>query len=538
MNNIFKNKPNTLVVISLVAVSLVISNAEEPPGPVFAIPDWSESELALSGEWLNLSVGVGEPGNAPDVEGSDLEATLTQLIPGATVTGSQNIYHPAAAASFAVTGELESGADTIQFQTWVVGTELDYDSMKLTLDVNGESVEYTSEPVELFREAGGFGDTVIMSWVWNELNAEAGPYTISFESTGPHTSFVAARLDILSPETNAEWLDAMFDSPSQDRWGYPFNITPGRRTAASIFGGTLDEGLFRNGIYIIGFDTDNIVEPGHSPASYQLDSVEFSASLNTNFKVVYDPTPDSVFSFLPLDHEQYQEDIDAGRPFELLGAGFRNGWNEMTWEETTEYATGENADRNVYPALINESGEIADASLGINFNDPMPLEVFATGIVDGVEPGELIPEESEVRFSVDLSNPNTRAYIQRGLSLGRLYFTVTGYFAGTQEGVRTFPEFKTSENLLGVPPQLELSYRIETVTIQPEISSVFWENGEATISFTGSPTGNFQVRYTQDLVNWTTEESPELQSVSAGSFEWVDTSAGSPSRLYQVIQVD
>lgn len=395
MNNIFIKHLNTIVVCSVIPVLLVVSNAEELPGPEFDMPDWSESDLALSGERLNLK----------------------------------------------------------------------------------------SEP-------------------------------------------------------NVEWQVAMFDAPSQDRWGYPFNITPGRRTAASIFGGTLDEGLFRNGIYIIGFDTDDIVEPGHPSASYQLDSVEFSARLNTNFEVIYDPTLDSVFSFLPQDHEQYQEDTDAGRPIELLGAGFRNGWDELTWEEGAEYATGEDADRNVYPALLNESGEIVDASLGINFNEPKAMEVLATGRVDGVEPGALIPEESEVRFTVDLSNPNTRAYIQRGLSLGRLYFTVTGYFAGTQEGVRTFPEFKTADNLLGVPPQLELSYRIETVTIQPEISSVFWDNGETTLVFTGDPSGVFQVRYTEDLVSWTMEEAPDLLNLSEGVYEWVDTTADSPTRLYQVIQLD
>jgi hypothetical protein len=487
---------------------------------------------------LNFKVGFGGEGNAPDVVGSDLDGTLNQIAPGGTVTGSQNIYNPAGASHFEVRGTIGSLVSEIQFQTQVVGTELDYDGLKLTL-ISGEvTQEFETTPVEISRESGGFGDAVIMSWSWKAIDQLVGEYLITFESTGPHTSFAAARLDVRGKTHATHWQEVVMDSPSKDRWNYIFNISPGRRTAASVFWAPEENGFSRHGMFVIGFDTSAIAQPGLSLESYQLESIEFRAALTWNFQVEYDPTPDSVFNFLPEDHEQYQPDIDSGHPLELMGVGFRNGWDELSWKEDTEYITGENAERNVFPAVLNDQGEITDASLAVDFENPKELQSLASGVVAELQPGEFLPEGGLVTFKLDLNQDWVRSYVQRGLSIGYLYFSVTGLQSGGQDA-RTFPEFHTSESLLGTPPSLTMKYAIQQAPASPpQITSLDWSEGRASLEFEGAVDGVFQIRHTEDLNTWRVIESPEITRTGEGHYLWVDTEASPMMRVYQVFQVE
>lgn len=504
----------------------------------FEKPSWVGEEGALKAEWLNFTVGFGEEGNAPDVAGSDLDGKLSQVAAGGMVTGSQNIYNPSGASSFEVRGSVGSHVSEIQFQTLVVGTELDYEGLKLALTSGDVTQEFETSAVEISRESGGFGDAVIMSWTWKGIDQPVDEYLITFESTGAHTSFAAARLDVRIGSAGINWQEAVLESPSKDRWNYPFNISPGRRTAASIFRAPEENGFSRHGMFVIGFDTSEIVPPGLSPESYQLESIEFRANLTGNFQVDYDPTPDSVFNFLPEDHEQYQPDTDSGHPLELMGVGFRNGWDELSWQADTEYATGENAERNVFPAVLIEPGEITDASLAVDFENPKELQSLASGVVAELEPGELLPEGGLVTFTLDLNQDWVRAYVQRGLSIGYLYFSVTGLQSGGQDA-RTFPEFHTSESLLGTPPSLKMKYVIQQApSSPPQITSLDWSEGRATLDFEGAVDGVFQIRHTEDLVDWVIIDSPEITHTGDGHYLWVDTEASPMTRMYQVVQIE
>lgn len=504
----------------------------------FQEPSWAGEQGALKAEWLNFTVGFGAEGNDPDVAGSDLDGTLSQIAPGGTVTGSQNIYNPAGVSRFEIRGSVGSHVREIQFQTHVVGTELDYDGLKLALTTGDVTQEIETTPVEISRESGGFGDAVIMSWTWTSMDRTVNEYLITFESTGAHTSFAAARLDVRSGSSPINWQEVVLEIPSKDRWNYSFNISPGRRTAASIFRAPEENGFSRHGMFVIGFDTSEIVPPGLSPESYQLESIEFRATLTGNFQVEYDPTPDSVFNFLPEDHEQFQPDTDSGHPIELMGVGFRNGWDELSWKEDTEYITGENAERNVFPAVLNEPGEITDASLAVDFENPKELQSLASGVVAELEPGELLPEGGLVTFTLDLNQDWVRAYVQRGLSIGYLYFSVTGLQSGGQSA-RTFPEFHTSESLLGTPPGLTMKYAIQQApSSPPQITSLDWSDGRATLEFEGVVGGVFRIRHTEDLVDWVIIESPEITHTGDGHYLWIDTEASPMTRMYQVLQIE
>ena len=63
----------------IVASALVSLNAY---GVEFEKPSWANSSAAEYSAWETFSVGVGEPGNTPDVEGSNGGGTITQAAPG------------------------------------------------------------------------------------------------------------------------------------------------------------------------------------------------------------------------------------------------------------------------------------------------------------------------------------------------------------------------------------------------------------------------------------------------------------------------
>jgi hypothetical protein len=59
---------------------------------------------------------------------------------------------------------------------------------------------------------------------------------------------------------SAQGGEFVFDTPSDDRWHYPFNFTPGHRAVASCFGSTADPNFTtfndRDGIFLIAWRPD------------------------------------------------------------------------------------------------------------------------------------------------------------------------------------------------------------------------------------------------------------------------------------------
>jgi hypothetical protein len=71
----------------------------------FEPPHWAGQPGTDYSEWQNFTSAVGEPGNAPDADGSTGEAVLRQLAPGAIITGTGNVYNPAGPSLFTVTDQ-------------------------------------------------------------------------------------------------------------------------------------------------------------------------------------------------------------------------------------------------------------------------------------------------------------------------------------------------------------------------------------------------------------------------------------------------
>lgn len=510
--------------LTVLAVALGLTSAQSAS---FEPPVWAGEPGTEFSEW-DVFATADDQGNTPDVAGSSGNAVLRQLTPGALVTGSGNIYNPAGTSVFTISDSFSGTAEIVVFEATTSGTELDTDSVKLQFNDHGAEVSLATAREELERVSGGQGDSVTSRWMWPLRGRNASSIVVAFSALGPHCSLANARLDVrFKPDVT----DVTQNEPSMDRWNYPYNATPGTRSVASTFQSPEEGGIVRHGHYVFAFDTDSEIPSGHGEAAYEIVSARITLTTSSNFEVAYDPTDDSAFTYLTNGHPQYVEDNDPGRPLELFGAGFRNGFTSTTWTETTDFApTG--GERTVYPATWDANGDEIDASMNVNFANPFELAPFAIGQMTGVNPGENIPFDSPVTFDVDLTQPGVVRYLQNGLNSGRLFFSATSLHAGGQ-GVRTFPEYYTRDSLVGTGPTLALTVRLYDRQETVMITTIQTNAGTRTLRFPSLDGRAYGIRWSIDLKNWYLVREPALATPEAGMSEWQDSESGDV-RFYQV----
>ena len=502
----------------------------------FVVPDWADNANARFSQWLNFTSARGEPGNRPDVEGSNAGGLLTQSVPGAIVTSSGNIYNPAAPSAFLLAHESDSSYQTVVLQTKIIG-DVDTENVALEYEKDGQMESIKVPAVEIARESGGFGDTIIYQWTWNLSELGLTRISIRFRASGTHASLASVRLDILlKTMATGEGIEASFDKPSQDRWNYPRNSTPGTRALASLFRSTDEVGVYRYGTFIVGFDTSDLIPGGNASDAYQITSAQLRLMTSGNFEVPYDPSYDPVASHLPETHELYIADEDNGRPIHVFGTGFRNDFNIETWNETTPYSPGGDAQRTVFPVIIDESGLPKDVSLAVDYDNPSDAAPFAVGRLEDTQAGDLIPEDTWMIFDINLNHSGTLGYLQQGLFQGKLSFTFTSLNEGGRE-VRTYPEFYTSDHLVGEAPQLQLSVRIVDGPILPAppvITSIRRTADGVTIQFTSTESGTIGIRWTTDFTSWAEVASLAVEQLGDGQYEWTDSQVDAAMKFYRV----
>lgn len=221
--------------------------------------------------------------------------------------------------------------------------------------------------------------------------------------------------------------------PSDDRWMYPSNSTPGTRGQASTFSalpsaGGIDD---RFGFLLIRFDTSAAIPAGLDPSSYRIRSFAIRATTGQDFTFSYDPTPDPLATFGTPEAEATESDSDSGRPVELHGAGFRNGFTAATFEEGSPHGSSSPGTRNAYPLGFDETGAPRDVSS--NVTEAFDSVPWALGVTDGVEPGESVPSETEFTFHIDTTLPGVADYIRQGLAAGSLWFSISSLHPATQQ---------------------------------------------------------------------------------------------------------
>ncbi|MCH2142917.1 MAG: hypothetical protein MK077_07985 [Phycisphaerales bacterium] len=230
--------------------------------------------------------------------------------------------------------------------------------------------------------------------------------------------------------------------PTFDRWMYPYNITPGTRAAAPTFSGygsgSIDN---RYGQTLYGWGTEDSIDSGWAASNYTVTSCTVRIAVLDD-DIIYDPTPDD-----PASHEiDGPADEDPGRPTLLSAVDFRNKYDGWSFGEDGPYGVPGVGTRNCFAADLNDQGQLRDISNSLT--DGFIPNSFAFGQSDLVEPGEAIPQFSEVIFEVDVNDPDIQCYLRTGLANGLLEFMITSLHGGSQDGSGSYPNWIMKENTL------------------------------------------------------------------------------------------
>ena len=253
---------------------------------------------------------------------------------------------------------------------------------------------------------------------------------------------------------------AFIGEPSQDRWIYSFNSTPGTRGQASTFSPLPDfNGVDdRWGFFLFAFDTAGLVPAGLPAAAYRVTRASVSATTGQADAFEYDPTYDVWSSYATPVVPAAVPDNDPGRPVELHGAGFRGSWTAANFTETSPYGTETPGTRNAYPLGFTAAGQPRDVSNNITQQfDSRPWAVART---TEVNPGDLVPLETRFNFEIDPAQPGVGAYLAQSLAAGRIWFSLTSLHPAVQQGGE-FVSWITRDDAVhqlfgGLAPSLEI----------------------------------------------------------------------------------
>jgi hypothetical protein len=308
-----------------------------------------------------------------------------------------------------------------------------------------------------------------------------------------------AAVALLAASARAD--EAFWNKPGMDVWIYPDVQTPGVRTVGPTFLSSpgLDENdqflpgssrdPARRGMSFAAFKTADVIDTGLPKSYYHIKSVTvtFTMQESTSGNIFYDNTPDTNAELLA---DYVNNDIDTARPMELYGIGFNAGFTGFNFGSgdtgggakpfvETQYPfspSGATGLLVTYPIAADESGAPLDVSNSLtggysataedNITAPFDPVPWSIGKVDGLAPGDAIPEQTTFEFDLDLDLPGVASYVQAGLADGALgFFLASNHFSGDPHGAGAIPypqwyhkEFNPAFG--GVAPTLAVEYEV------------------------------------------------------------------------------
>ncbi|RYD75977.1 MAG: hypothetical protein EOP84_17490 [Verrucomicrobiaceae bacterium] len=234
------------------------------------------------------------------------------------------------------------------------------------------------------------------------------------------------------------------------------------------------------------FDTSGIVQSGLGASNYVILSATFTLQISFGDAVFFDGTYDPINTY-GASGEPINGD-DQGRPMELYGAGFRNGFTSATITENLGFGVPGEGTRNIYATDFNLGSSINGPSRDVSNNianafDPIPFaigQVAPSDLTDG-----FVDEDADVVFTLNLANPDVLRYLQLSLNDGRVSFLATSLHQASQGGEVTYPNFYTKENLLdGLPGRLDIQVQVVpepspgiTALLGFGVMVAFWRGG-------------------------------------------------------------
>jgi len=591
-----KKKSKFITIALLLGASAIAAQAATNG---FIVPAFRGSPNSQAGYWETFTVPVGAPGNLPDRPGSTATAVLTQWDTNAFLTGSGNLYNLSGTSVFQIVGTTAFPLGALVLQTRSLGGELDYTSPSLayTNDTGLHTVAPRAR-VELNRgNQPGLGATVSSLWQWDLSGLGLTSYTIHFQAGDTSLSFDSLTLDAWDQFAPLFTAPVKLNSaaPSIERWMYANNGAPCDRPAGSTFG-TLDETAgvdLRHAQHLIGWNTASAFTTNRGATQYLVQRCRLTLTINRGNLFVYDPTSDDLRTYLPTNHPNYLPDADAGRPVELFGAGYRNGFDAGSFDQCSPFGSNAPGQRNAYAASYSTNGTLVDVSNNVGRTNegfpPFEAMPFAVGQTINVAPGQLVPAGAKITFDLDLSNPFVLGYVQAGLNAGQLRFMVSSlHTTAGQFGTPSYPDFATHFNDAVVEPtRLELDAVVAgSGDVDADGLSDDWElfylhtltyaaaddpdgdgaanrvefragtapqdggsalritsfapapGGGSTLQFPHSANRHYGIEISDDLTAWSRVTNASLIFPSRATAQWTDdgslTGGNSPKRFYRV----
>lgn len=472
----------------------------------FIVPAFRGTASAQAGYWEIFTVAVGAPGNLPDKPGATTGAVLTQTDTNAFLTGSGNIYNLDGTSRFTLTNATPFTLGTVVLQTRTLGTELDY--LSPVLNYSDGFGPLSVRPLCRFEvnrgNQPGLGATVSSLWQWDLRGLGISNYTVTFRAAAPSTSFDSMTLDAAEQFTPLQPQPFAISGPdpSIERWNYANNAAPCDRPAGASFGTFGDEAGVdtRHAQHLVGWDTALIVPTNRGPANYFIRRCRVTLTINRGNLFAFDPTQDDFRTFFETNHPAWLPDADTGRPMELFGVGYRNGFDVVTFDQCALFGSNAPGQRNAYAAGWSTNGALVDVGNNVGkTNAAWPrFEVapFAIGQTTNVAPGQLVPAGAKITFDLNVADPLVVAYLQAALDAGRLRLLLSSLHGTSgQFGSPQYPDFATRFNDAVVYPT---GLEINGVAVRPLDSDGDglpddWENfyfGNLASTAVGDPDGD------------------------------------------------
>lgn len=179
-----------------------------------------------------------------------------------------------------------------------------------------------------------------------------------------------------------------------------------------------------------------------------------SATVAVDNQFQYDPTFICPALRAPAHRPPHPADADAGKPVEVFGVGYRNGWTAQTFGETTSFGGVPLFPRRSCPAtastpIFDSNGVATDVSRQVR--QPFDVTPMATGTIASVTPGDWVPVGSEVVFNLNVCQPTTQAYLRKNLADGQVRLMVSSLFpaqGGPDGGSGAYSAYYTRESPL------------------------------------------------------------------------------------------
>lgn len=261
-------------------------------------------------------------------------------------------------------------------------------------------------------------------------------------------------IGVLAGQAGAQIVTFTADVPDMDRWVYPFGSAPGYEFDAKTFTALGQENAFpplsfdqRDAQMLVGFDLDAAVPAGRGSCGYRVTSAVLTLVVGNDRVFKYDPTYDGWQTYAGG-----AADAD-GRPVELYGAAFRNGWMACRIDPSVPslnqfpcYYEGEPSNpgppfgpgsfptsdtRHAYPTDYSER---VARDVSNNVRDQFDPSPFAIGQIAGLATGALVPVDSEMTFTVNVNDADVQALLRGACDSGLLRLMVTSLQPATAGG--------------------------------------------------------------------------------------------------------